>query len=216
MSTERNRLEPRVPFGADDVDRGGGSASSTMSGASSVDTGRFARRTMLKWLIRLGSGAFAVAFLLPALAIRSLTRATQAVTAGDELVYAPGSTDVPVGEPLRAADLTAGTAVQVFPRDKTDDANNLIEIVRVAAGDGAEGLVAYSAICTHLGCAVYAGLNEDGHIACPCHASQFDPADNAKVVGGPAPRPLSSLPLTVNGEGIVVVNGPFSGPIGPQ
>ena len=188
----------------------------TMGGVPAQEPGRFERRRLLKWLIRLGYGAFALAFALPALAIRSLTQVTQAVAQGDELVYAPGAVDVPVGEPLRAADLQEGTAVQVFPRDKADNQNNLIEVVRIAAGEGAEGLVAYSAICSHLGCAVFARLNEDNNIACPCHASQFDPSNNGEVVGGPAPRPLPSLPITVNGYGVVVVNGPFSGPIGPE
>jgi len=206
MSTPHTRLDLRPPLGTDDAGRGGDPA----------DAGHFGRRNLLKWLIRLGLGAFALAFALPALAIRSLTRVTQAVAQGDELVYAPGSTDLPVGESLRAADLAEGTAVQAFPRGKADDANNLIEVVRIPAGDGAAGLVAYSAICTHLGCAVYAGLNDDGHIACPCHASQFDPAENARVVGGPASRPLPSLPITVNADGVVVVNGAFSGPIGPE
>ena len=219
MSTARDRLEQRTPYGADDFGRGDDVGESTLASvppAAGTGHGALARRRLLKWLIRLGSGAFAVAFLLPALAIRSLTQVTQEVAAGDELVYAPGATNVPVGEPLRAADLDEGSAVHVFPRDKADNQNNLIEVVRIAPGEGAEGLVAYSAICTHLGCAVYARLNEDGHIACPCHASQFDPADGAKVVGGPASRPLPSLPITVNADGVVVVNGRFSGPIGPE
>lgn len=215
MSTDRSRREPRTPYGADPYGRGS-PVDTTMGGVPPADTARFGRRNLLKWLIRLGYGAFALAFALPALAIRSLTQVTQAVAQGDELVYAPGSVDAPVGQPLRAADLAEGSAVQVFPRDKADNQNNLIEVVRIAAGDGAEGLVAYSAICTHLGCAVYAKLNEDGHIACPCHASQFDPSENAQVVGGPAPRPLPSLPITVNADGVVVVDGQFSGPIGPE
>ena len=174
------------------------------------------RRRALKWLIRVGYGAFALAFALPALALRSLTQTTREVAPGDVLVYAASTPGAPVGQPLKAADLREGTGVQVFPRGKEDNQNNLIELVRIAAGDGAGGLVAYSAICTHLGCSVYAALNRDGNIACPCHASLFDPRADAKVLGGPAPRPLPSLPVTVDGDGNVVVNGSFSGPIGPQ
>jgi rieske iron-sulfur protein len=188
-------------------------------GAPSADEprlGRLSRRRALKWLIRLGYGAFAVAFALPALAIRSLTQVTKAVAPGDVLVLSATTPGANVGSPLKAADLAEGTGVQVFPRDKSDNQDNLIEVVRVAAGEGADGLVAYSAICTHLGCAVYAQLNDDGHITCPCHASVFDPANGAEVIGGPAPRPLPSLPIGVDGEGNVVVDGDFSGPIGPD
>ena len=216
MSTRHESPRHGTGFGADNRGLGLANDETTMGGVPPADAGRFSRRQVLKWVIRLGYGAFAVAFVLPALAIRSLTQASKDVAVGDELVYAPGAVDVPVGEPLRAIDLEEGTAVQVFPRDKADNQNNLIEVVRIGAGEGAEGLVAYSAICTHLGCAVYARLNEDGNIACPCHASQFDPGENAKVVGGPAPRPLPSLPIQVNPDGVVVVNGAFSDRIGPQ
>ena len=208
-----------LSLGPDGRDPAGRYLETTMSGVPPADQPpgeHFSRRRALKWLIRLGYGAFALAFALPALALKSLTRVTRAVAQGDQLVYAASTPDAPVGEPLRAADLQEGTAVQVFPRDKADNQNNLIEVVRIAAGEGAEGLVAYSAICTHLGCAVYARLNQDGNIACPCHASVFNPREDAKVVGGPAPRPLPSLPVTVDAEGVVVVNGSFSGPIGPQ
>ena len=190
----------------------------TMGGVPPTDEapgGRFGRRRALKWLIRVGYGSFALAFALPALALKSLTQVTEAVAEGDVLVYAPTSSGAEIGAPLKAADLQPGTGVQAFPENKSDDNNNLIQVVRVAAGEGADGLVAYSAICTHLGCAVYAQLNGDGNIACPCHASVFNPANGAEVVGGPAPRPLPSLPLSVDADGNVVVNGAFSAKIGP-
>ncbi len=171
------------------------------------------RRRILKWLIGVSAAAFAAALALPALAIRSLQFVTKDAALGDLLVHAPSAADAPVGQPLKAADLAVGTGTQAFPDQKTDNANNLIEVVRIGEGDG--GLVAYSAICTHLGCAVYAALNQEGLIACPCHASLFAPAEGAAVVGGPAPRPLPSIPVSVDGEGNIVVAGPFSGPIGP-
>ena len=182
-------------------------------GASPLDRPTSPRRRVLKWLIGGSAAAFAAALALPALAIRSLQFATKDAAPGDVLVYSPSDADAPVGQPLKAADLAVGVGTQAFPDQKTDNANNLIEVVRVAEGDA--GLVAYSAICTHLGCAVYAALNQDGLIACPCHASLFAPAEGAAVVGGPAPRPLPSIPVSVDGEGNIVVAGPFSGPIGP-
>lgn len=174
------------------------------------------RRRFLKWLIRLGYGAFAVAFLLPALALKTLSQRKEAVAKGNRLVHATGVTGAAAGQPVKASDLQPGTAVQAFPEGKTDNQQNLIEIVRLGAGNDAKSVVAYSAICTHLGCAVYAKLNQQGLIACPCHGSRFDPANGAKVVGGPAPRPLPSLPIQLEQDGTLIATGPFSGPIGPQ
>ena len=147
------------------------------------------RRRFLRWLIRIGAGAFAVALLLPALALQTLTRNRREVANGDLLVFASGDQ---AGTPIRADALQPGQAVQAFPEGKSDDQNNLIELVQLAPG--AEGLVAYSAICTHLGCSVLPELTDDGYIPCPCHASYFDPANGAEPVSGPATRPLPSLP----------------------
>jgi len=172
------------------------------------------RRRALKWLIRAGYGAFALAFALPALALRSLSQQRTEAAPGDPLVYASNAGGRTGGDPVRADDLAVGDGIQAFPQGKADSQNNLVEIVRLA--EGAEGLIAYSAICTHLGCVVYADLNQDGHIACPCHNSQFDPADEASVVGGPADRALPSVPVSVSADGVVTIAGDFNGPIGPS
>jgi rieske iron-sulfur protein len=171
------------------------------------------RRQLLKWIIRIGTGAFAFAFAVPALAIRTLQQTRKVVAQGDILVYATGTN---AGQPIVADQLAEGQGVQAFPEGKGDNQDNLIELVRVAAGSGTTGLVAYSAICTHLGCSVIAQPNEDGHITCPCHGSMFDPSDNAKVLRGPAGRPLPSLPITLGANGAVAADGSFSGPIGPE
>jgi Rieske Fe-S protein len=192
-------------------------AEPSLGGVPPVDepkAGPFSRRQVLKWVIRAGYLAFAAAFAVPAFALRSLSQRQQAVAAGAPLVYAPTTSGADVGQPLLAADLAVGTGVQVFAEGTQDDQNTLIEVVRVAEGSGAEGLVAYSAICTHLGCPVYAELSPEGLIACPCHGSQFDPASNAAVVGGPAERPLPSLPIDVGPDGAVIAAGEFSGPVG--
>jgi rieske iron-sulfur protein len=82
-----------------------------------------------------------------------------------------------------------------------------------------EGFVAYSAICTHLGCTVnFSHDPMEGapypHIHCPCHAGLFNPQAGAKVVGGPPPRPLPQLPLALNVKGELVAAGPFEEPVG--
>src|SRR4051794_17040085 len=141
-------------------------------GADDEDIGRFSRRNMLRWLIGLSTGAFAVAFGVPAFAIRALQTVVQEIATGDVLVYATAASGAAAGDPIKASDIQVGTSVQAFPKGKTDNQQNLVELVRVAPGQGKDGLVAYSAICTHLGCVVYAKLNEAGQIACPCHASR--------------------------------------------
>ncbi|CAA9586681.1 MAG: Ubiquinol-cytochrome C reductase iron-sulfur subunit [uncultured Thermomicrobiales bacterium] len=176
--------------------------------------GRFSRRNMLRWLIGLSTGAFALAFGVPTFAIKSLQLTVQEIGAGDQLVYATAASGAAAGDPIQASAIQVGSAVQAFPKGKADNQQNLVEIVRTAPGSGKEGLVAYSAICTHLGCVVYANLTNEGRIGCPCHASQFDPANDAAVVGGPAPRPLPSLPIEVAADGTITAAGPFDGKVG--
>ena len=86
------------------------------------------------------------------------------------------------------------------------DAATLGEKTRARSVDG---IVAYSAICTHTGCEVGAFLPDEQALYCECHQSRFDPRDEAKVTDGPAPRNLPALPLKVV-DGLLVVAGPFS------
>ena len=65
-----------------------------------------------------------------------------------------------------------------------------------------EGLYAISAVCTHLGCIV--ARHEEGDFFCPCHGSRFDA--KGKVVGGPAPRALRYLDLSISPDGQLVVD----------
>jgi rieske iron-sulfur protein len=83
----------------------------------------------------------------------------------------------------------------------------------------AEGIVAYSAICSHAGCPVTGWLKGDGGdndvFKCFCHNSEFDPRHSAQVVFGPAPRRLAALPLTTAG-GSLTVAATFVGKVGGQ
>jgi rieske iron-sulfur protein len=185
----------------------GGSASSPDGQAARQDS----RRNLLLWVIGAGVGAFGVALLLPALALRALTQESKDVAAGDVLVFATGNQ---TGLPIQASSISPGSAVQAFPQGKSDNENNLIELVRLSEELPA-GLVGYSAICTHLGCTVLAQLNNQGDIICPCHGSEFNPAAGAQVVRGPANRPLPSLPLQISPDGVVLAAGGFNGPVGP-
>ena len=75
-------------------------------------------------------------------------------------------------------------------------ADRSIVLVR---GDGDE-VHAFSAVCTHQGCAV--STVADGAIDCPCHGTRFD-ARTGAVLTGPATRPLPAVAVTVSGSDVV-------------
>ena len=79
----------------------------------------------------------------------------------------------------------------------------------------AEGIVAYSAVCTHTGCDVVNWHPDRRLLECPCHNSVYDPTAGARVVSGPAPRRLPALPLRI-ADGRLVVAKPFTGRAGFQ
>ena len=88
------------------------------------------------------------------------------------------------------------------PDDYPDGATFLPE-ARVFLMRKGNGFRAVSAVCTHLGCTV--NLNADGKgFACPCHGSRFD--EQAKVISGPAPRPLSWFPITLSRDGRLIID----------
>jgi ubiquinol-cytochrome c reductase iron-sulfur subunit len=85
------------------------------------------------------------------------------------------------------------------------------------------GVVAYSKICTHAGCAInlyrkptFELTQPRPALVCPCHYSTFDPATGGTVIFGPAGRPLPQLPLAVDREGTLRAGGGFSAPVGPS
>jgi len=79
----------------------------------------------------------------------------------------------------------------------------------------ADGVVAYSAVCTHTGCDVTDWHADQQLLLCPCHYSTYDQKEGAKVVSGPAPRRLPALPLKIV-DGRLVVAKPFTGRAGFQ
>ncbi|MCB2177057.1 MAG: Rieske 2Fe-2S domain-containing protein [Actinomycetales bacterium] len=139
----------------------------------------------------------------------------------------------PSGRTIKAADLTIGSAVHVIP-DGLNDVPDMLEekakamvlLIRLdprtlkEAPDrkdwSYEGIVAYSKVCTHVGCPVALYEQRTHHLLCPCHQSTFDIADGAKVVFGPAKRPLPQLPITVDAEGYLVAQSDFHEPVGPS
>jgi ubiquinol-cytochrome c reductase iron-sulfur subunit len=78
-----------------------------------------------------------------------------------------------------------------------------------------QGFLAYSKICTHAGCPASLFEQQTNILLCPCHQSQFDIANNARPIFGPATRRLPMLPITVDEEGFLVAKSDFQEPIGP-
>lgn len=79
-----------------------------------------------------------------------------------------------------------------------------------------DGIIAYSKICTHVGCPISLNERTTHHLLCPCHQSTFDLADAGKVIFGPAARPLPQLPIEVDSEGYLVAVSDFDEPVGPS
>ena len=77
-------------------------------------------------------------------------------------------------------------------------------------------MLCYSKICSHVGCPISLYERTTHHVLCPCHQSTFDLADSAKVIFGPAGRPLPQLPLAVDDEGYLVAQSDFKEPVGPS
>lgn len=153
--------------------------------------------------------------------------ASAAPQENDRLVFAFGSRE---GEIVEPADLSVGSPqVLAFPMDPESEVVrngtrlNQILLVRLepdwladeTRARAAEGIVAYSGVCTHTGCDIEDWNAADNQFQCPCHESQFDPSDGARVVGGPAPWQLAALPLRL-AEGRLIVAGEFIGRVGFQ
>jgi ubiquinol-cytochrome c reductase iron-sulfur subunit len=86
-----------------------------------------------------------------------------------------------------------------------------------------QGVVAYSKICTHAGCAIslyryptYQPTSAGPAFTCPCHYSTFMPGEGGRVSFGPAGRALPQLPLMIDSQGYLAAAGGFHEDIGPS
>jgi ubiquinol-cytochrome c reductase iron-sulfur subunit len=137
------------------------------------------------------------------------------------------------GTVFRADDIEEATFYTAYPEHADREQMGApIVVVRLSPaqlrlpsarrGWAPQGILAYSKICTHAGCAValyrkptFAPTQPRPALVCPCHYSTFDPARGAEVIFGPAGRPLPQLPLEIDPEGNLRAAGNFSGPVGP-
>jgi ubiquinol-cytochrome c reductase iron-sulfur subunit len=138
------------------------------------------------------------------------------------------------GRPLRAADLVVGGFATAFPHGVDPEVFGAAVVVlrliaselALPAGRGGwapQGIVAYSKVCTHAGCAValfqsplHPPTSPAPALVCPCHYSTFDVRRGALPVFGPAVRSLPQLPLGIDAQGRLVARGALSGPVGPS
>jgi len=157
----------------------------------------------------------------------------------DRLRESPWRDGVPLvdenGIAVPASHLETGSFLSAFAKgaDRERLASSLV-VVRVNPDDLAlpderadwapEGIMAFSKICTHAGCAInlyrsplYPPRSPGGPaLVCPCHYSTFDVLTGGDVIFGPAGRPLPQLPLRIDSGGNLVAAGPLSGNVGPS
>jgi ubiquinol-cytochrome c reductase iron-sulfur subunit len=138
--------------------------------------------------------------------------------------------------PLRAADFsTPGQMITVAPEGFAENQDAMAKaatiIIKFAPGQlipgrpGSPGtvmnwtvddIVAYSKICTHVGCPAALYEQTTHHILCPCHQSTFNAAQGAQVIFGPAPRPLPQLPIGTDSQGFLIATSDYRVPVGPS
>ncbi|MFJ8945786.1 Rieske 2Fe-2S domain-containing protein [Streptomyces sp. NPDC102395] len=135
-------------------------------------------------------------------------------------------------EPLRPSDVAVGSLTFAKPEglEETDHdfqneiAKAALMIVRIQPENikdkrelewSHDGIVAYSKICTHVGCPISLYEQQTHHVLCPCHQSTFDLSDGARVIFGPAGHALPQLRIGVNDEGYLEALGDFEEPVGP-
>jgi ubiquinol-cytochrome c reductase iron-sulfur subunit len=156
-------------------------------------------------------------------------------------VWSPGRRLLVFGtnQPITPAEFSApGSAISIVPDGYQDDPDALtkasVTLIKFRPGEldipttmngstliatmnwTVDNIVAYSRICTHVGCPV--GLYEQTthHLLCPCHQSTFDAAHGANVIFGPAARALPQLPMTVDAQGYLVAKSDYTQPVGPS
>ena len=138
--------------------------------------------------------------------------------------------------PIRASDVTIGSVFHVMPETLKDSTHVLEDKAKAAvilmrldpsqfADDergrksqewGYQGIIAYSKVCTHVGCAVGLYEQQTHHLLCPCHQSTFDATRDMDVIFGPAKRSLPQLKITVDASGYLVATQGFTEPVGPS
>ena len=197
---------------------------------------QFVKRPLLRRTLMLGT--------LPLLAAPVVLLRDLGPLPGTSLrhtVWSPGRRLLVYGtnQPLTPAEFSApGGMITIVPEGYTDNPDALakatVNIIKFRPGElnvptiysgktqlygmnwTVDNIVAYSKICTHVGCPVALYEQTTHHILCPCHQSTFDAASGANVIFGPAARPLPQLPMTTDAQGYLVAKSDFTQPVGPS
>ena len=216
----------RHEFRSEDADRKE-FVDAVKSGAGAAGLGR---RSLIK---RSLGAALGLSALSPLLLLRDLGplpgKELEKTTwkSGTYLVTDPGN------RRIKASDLEVGAVAQVLPeiedpehRKLSDIAKDAVLLIRLRPQEfnleadklamTHDGIIAFSKICSHMGCAVALYEQQTKHLLCPCHQSTFDVTRAAKVIFGPSARPLPQLDITIDNEGYLVARQPFSEPVGPS
>jgi ubiquinol-cytochrome c reductase iron-sulfur subunit len=133
------------------------------------------------------------------------------------------------GHPLHVDDIVVDSLLTVFPEGYIDDAASAAVVLNIGGApmqarrgqadfeviSGSNGIVAFSKICTHAGCAVSLFNVLSMQLICPCHQSTFNILQDCAPVFGPASRPLPQLPLLVRPDGYLIARSDFVEPVGP-
>ena len=218
-------IEERHPLRSSDEDRAG-ALGTLREGNEGSGLGR---RPLIKLTLGGALGLFGLPFIVALRDLGPLPGDAKSHTfwkANTRLV-----TDVEQA-PIKASDVTIGSVYHVMPEgieqvsDRLEQrAKAAVLLMRLNPDDiasakerswGYQGIVAYSKICTHVGCPV--GLYEQTthHLLCPCHQSTFDVTQDCKVIFGPAHRNLPQLMITVNTDGYLIAKADFSESVGPS
>jgi ubiquinol-cytochrome c reductase iron-sulfur subunit len=193
----------------------------------------FTRRSLVRNTLL---GALVAAPIPAVVLFRDLAPAKDPIALMKNTMWEPGLrlTRDPSGLPIKASEVTIGSAFHVIPEGLSDLEYHKIEekakaavlLMRLPieslnetperASWSYEGIVAYSKICTHVGCPVALYEQLTHHLLCPCHQSEFDVANHCEVIFGPAARPLPQLPITIDAEGYLIAQSDFTEPVGPS
>ena len=226
LMSDEEVIVQRHEFRSNDEDRAA-FVKTVKEGAAVAGLGR---RPLIKRTLGLAVGLSGV---IPVLLLRDLGPLPSELgmtkwKAGTRLVTDPGD------RPIKASDLEVGAVAQTLPEIKGEDkhrklsdiAKDAVLLIRLRPEDfnldderlswTHEGIIAFSKICSHMGCAVALYEQQTKHLLCPCHQSTFDVTRAAKVIFGPAARPLPQLAITVDSEGYLIAQAPFNEPVGPS
>ena len=216
----------RHEFRSDEADRADFVATVKEQGAASG----LGRRSLIKRSLGLSLGLIGLSPLLLLRDLGPLPKKSLEQTSwktGTRLVIDPS------GRPIKPSDLEVGAVAQVLPalqpgqeRTLENVGKDAVLLIRLRPEEFElsperlswtyQGIIAFSKICTHMGCAVALYEQQTKHLLCPCHQSTFDVPRAAKVIFGPAARPLPQLAITVDSEGYLVAQKPFTEPVGPS